>query len=310
MKAMTSRQRWNLSLVIAACVAYLALTVTAPRSNEPNTYHFSVALILILTLTIIGLLLLTWVLGFYAWLQLDRYANKLPAGSSRQAFGQMARGTWLLAIGLIVSSLLGATKPFYNGNAGIDTIMTQLNYCIIVVFPFLGFMWLRIGSRHLAVAAQAVMTVQAKLLTVGPPVALLASFYVFLAITNSTPGAQMLASGPVGFLVLPVSIILVVASWVLGLLAALNIERATYRGEGARNSQPLVKLYNGILTTTGGFIILDALLSLGNDRLQALPVGVILLLVYAFIGVVGLGFLVVALSARELVMMPTPRAKE
>jgi hypothetical protein len=309
MKAMTGRQRWNLGFITAACVVYLVLTMTAPRSTEANPYHFSVALILVLSLTIIGLLLLTWVLGFYAWLQLDRYTNKLPAGPSRQAFGQMARGMWLLAAGLVVSSLLSATKAFYANDALISTVMTQLNYYIIVGFPFLGFMWLRTGSRHLAVAAQAAMTIQAKLLTVGPPVALLASFYVFLAVTNSTPGAQMLASGPIGFLVLPASIILVVASWVLGLLAALNVERATYRGEGARNSQPLVKLYNGILTTTGGFIILDALLSLGTTRLQALPVSVILLLIYAFIGVVGLGFFLVGRSVRELVIMPIPRPK-
>jgi hypothetical protein len=60
-------------------------------------------------------------------------------------------------------------------------------------------------------------------------------------------------------------------------------------------------LYNGILTMTGGFIILDALMSLGATRLQALPVGVVVALVYGFIGVVALGFWIVARSARELI---------
>jgi hypothetical protein len=56
--------------------------------------------------------------------------------------------------------------------------------------------------------------------------------------------------------------------------------------------------------TTGGFIILDALLSLGAPRLQALPVWAILLLIYGFIGVVGLGFWSVAMSVRQLMTAP------
>src|SRR6185369_2695048 len=110
----------------------------------------------------------------------------------------------------------------------------------------------------------------------------------FLAATNAAPDAQVLSAGPTGFLALPVNIILVVGSWVLGLLTALNIERSTHRSEDASYARPLAKLYNGILTTTGGFIILDALMSLGATRLSALPVWLIVGLIYAFIGVVAL----------------------
>jgi hypothetical protein len=98
---------------------------------------------------------------------------------------------------------------------------------------------------------------------------------------------------------LPVNIILVVSTWVLGLLAALNIERATH-GSTSLPSRPLVTLYNGILTMTGGFIILDALSSLGTARLSHLPLGIIVALLYIFIAVVGLGFVIVAASGRAL----------
>jgi hypothetical protein len=172
-----------------------------------------------------------------------------------------------------------------------------------VVFPFLGFLCLRIGSRHLMVSAQAMMTTQAKLLTVGPPVALLAVFYAYLSATNSSATAKALMAGPIGFLAVPASVILVAGAWTLGLLAALNIERATYRGDGTSHTGPLVRLYNGVLTVTGGFIILDALMSLG-DRLAALPVGAILFLIYGFIGVVGFGFFIMAMGVRGLLAAP------
>jgi hypothetical protein len=87
----------------------------------------------------------------------------------------------------------------------------------------------------------------------------------------------------------------------LGLLAALNIERATH-GNTTLPPRPLVTLYNGILTMTGGFIILDALSSLGTTRLARLPLGVTVALLYAFIAVVGLGFVIVAASGRALLL--------
>jgi hypothetical protein len=281
---LTRGQWWRLGFVAAATSAYFGLTFAAPRGTGGNPYHLSVVLILVLGLTIVGLLLLAWWFGFYAWLELDRYTKRLPKEEGRRTYGRMATGVWFLVTGLILSSLMSAAKPLYAGDVGVATVIT-----------------LRFGSRHLAVSAQAMMSVRSKLVTVGPPVLLLAMFYVFLAATNSAPDTEVLQSGPTGFLVLPTNIILVVGSWVLGLLAALNIERATHRGESARLVRPLAKLYNGILTMTGAFIVLDALMSLGNTRLQALPVGVIVLLIYGFIGVVALGFLIVARGARELI---------
>lgn len=305
---MTPLQRWSLAVVVLACAAYLGLTLGKPPSDTPSPYHFSVVLVAVLTISIIGLLFLTWLAGYYAWLQLDRYTRGLTAGPSRQAFGLMTQGVWLLAVGLILSSLTGAVSSFFGRNIGLVAVLTQVNYYIIIFFPFFGFMKLQMGSRHLAVAAQAAMTTRAKLVTVGPPVAVLAAFYVFLAATNAAPSTQVLAAGPVGFVVLWLTAGLTIGSWALGLLAALNVERATYRGEGTQYTRPLVGLYNGILTTTGGFIILDALLSLGTTRLEVLPVGALLLLLYGFIGVVGLGFWVTAVSVRRLTA-PLPKAE-
>lgn len=306
MKTMTRWQRCNLILLILACIAYLGLSFTAPPSSTPSPYHFSPILIIALGLTIVGLLLFSWVAGFYAWLQLDRYSASLPLGPGRKAFGFMAQGVWFLAVSIIVSSLLGATNAFYRNDIELTAVMTQINYYVIVLFPFLGFMKLRVGSRYLAVSAQAAMTVRAKLITVGPPVMLLAAFYIFLAATNSAPSAQALATGPFGLLITWGTVGLTIGSWILGLLAALNMERATYRGEGARHTRPLVGMYNGILATTAGFIIIDALLSLGTPRLQALPVAALLLLLYGFIGVIALGFWVMARSVRRL-RAATPR---
>lgn len=299
-------QRWNMALVTLASAVYGCLLIWAPHTDNASSIHLAPWVTLVLSLSILGLLVFSWLAGFYAWLQLDRYANRLSHGRRRQAFRQMAGGVRLLATGLIISILLNATKPFFAQDAGLTTVVTQVNYYIIILFPFLGFLWLRQGSKYLAAAAQTAMSLGTKLLTITPPVLLLGGFYIFLALTNSTPETLILLSGPTGFLVLPTNIILVVGSWVLGLLAALNIERSTHHG--TINTRPLVRLYNGILLMTGGFIILDAVMSLGNTRLLALPLSVTLILVYAFVLVIALGFWSIAVSGGQLSVEDQARA--
>jgi hypothetical protein len=288
----------NIWFVGLAAVAYLVLTFLAPHRSNTNPYHLSIAVILLLTVTIIGLWLATCLFGLLAWLRLSVYAHTLPSGANRRAYERLAQGVRILAYGLLVSSIISATNPYFAHDPGAAAIVTQLNNLLILIAPFVGFLYLRLGSRSLAVSAHAVMSLRAKLVTVGPPVLVLASFYVFLAATNASPSSQLAASGPVGFLMLPLNIVLVVGSWTLGLLAALNIERATHRGTSESQARPLVKLYNGMLTMTGGFIILDALESLGTTRLASLPLSIVVFLLYAFIAVVGLGFMQVWISAR------------
>lgn len=293
--------QWGRIVFVAlAAIVYFISTLLSIKPGSPsNSYNIPLVALYILSLTIIGLLLLGWFFGLYAWLQLDRYTRELPPGAPKKSYGQIARGIEYLTLALILPTLISASRPLYANDVNMTAVVTQINYYAIIVLPFLGFLYLRQGTKHLAVSAQAAMTLVTKLVTVGPPVLLLACFYIFLALTNSTPQAGSL-SGSAGTIALWVSILLIVSSWVLGLLAALNIERWTHRGDGADRARPLVKLYNGILLTTCGFIILDALLSLDATRLRNLPIEVVLGLVYLFIGVVALGFMTVGVGARRL----------
>jgi len=289
------------AFVFLAAVTYLAVTFLAPRNGNSNQYHLSVTLIILITVTVLGLWMATCFSGLYAWLELDRYANMQAKDSDQKALHQLASGVRFLAYGLLISSIFSASGAYFAAGTTWSVLMSQLNYYIILLAPFLGFLWLREGSKRLAVSSQAALNLKAKIFTVGPPVLLLATFYIFLAATNPGAGLAGPAAGPLAAFALPVNIILVVSTWVLGLLAALNIERATH-GNTTLPPRPLVTLYNGILTMTGGFIILDALSSLGTTRLARLPLGVTVALLYAFIAVVGLGFVIVAASGRALLL--------
>lgn len=287
MPGLTGAHKLNITFVVTLAMTYLVVEFAAPKSN---TYHFSLVAGVVLVLTVNVLWMATCLFGLRAWLNLDRYAAQQKHESDRRAFGQIANGVRLLAYSLLVSSLLTGLGPYFRDNAGVSAAISQANYYLILIFPFLGFFLLRQGTKRLAIMAEAALSLRAKVLTVGPPVALLAAFYTFLTVTNSAINAPVVEV---------VTIVLVVGAWVWGLLAALNIERATHRGVMAAN-KPLVLLYNGILTMTGGFIILDALSSLGTARFAALPLGVDLALLYTFIAVVCLGFVIVAAAGRVL----------
>jgi hypothetical protein len=307
MAKLSPAQRLNVAFVSVAAVAYLAVTFIAPKAGGSNHYHLSVVAIVFITVTILALWMLTCFSGLYAWLELDRYAQLLPKAVDREAYHQIANGVRLLAYSLLLSSILTAFAPFLSAYPGLATAVGQINYYIfILIAPFAGFMMLRLGTRKLSVLAQATLTLKAKVMTVAPPVFLLACFYAFLAATSAGPNT-VLPTGPLWLVVLPLNLFLVVGAWVYGLLAALNTERATHRERPAA-SRPLVGLYNGILTVTGGFIILDALLSLGSARIASLPFGLAVILLYAFIAVICVGFMILAMSGKALIAA-TPKDK-
>lgn len=293
-------RKLNKGFVIVAALAYLGLQFGSAKLGA-NSDNLPIWIAVIILFSIIGLWMLAVFFGLNSWLQLDEYAYMMKSHSDRLAFRQVASGVRFLAYGLLISSVLGASESYFSGNPGAAAIITQLNYYTVVLAPFFGFWLLRQGTRKLAVSAHAVLSARSKLVTIGPPVVILSAFYIFMVTTNGAPDSLTLSAGPLGFLVLPINILLVIASWVFGLLAALNIERATHGNGPSRPHKALITLYNGILTMTGGFIILDALMSLGTSRINSLPIAFTVLLLYVFVAVVWLGFMIVSSSGRALV---------
>lgn len=293
-------RKLNTAFVIVAALAYLGLQFGSTKLGS-NSDNLPVWVAIIIVLSIVGLWMLAVFFGLNSWLQLDEYAYMQKSHIERLAFKQIASGVRFLAYGLLISSVLGASESYFSNNAAASAVITQVNYYIVVLSPFFGFWLLRQGTRKLAVSAQAVLSIRSKLVTIGPPVVILSAFYIFMVSTNPAPDSLALSAGPLGFLVLPINILLVIGSWVFGLLAALNIERATHHTGISRPQKAFITLYNGILTMTGGFIILDALMSLGTSRINSLPLAFAVLLLYVFVAVVWLGFMIVSSSGRALV---------
>ncbi len=300
--ALTRREWLYTALVWASVAVYLILAFTAPRQPSSNNSNIPMAVILIMAISLLVLLLGSWVLGVRASLQLDRYANHFPGDGRQQGFTQIARGIRWLVLGLVVSMFINVTSPFYRDQPGLTAITSQVNFYIIIGFPLAGFALLWQGARRLALFAQVPMLIKNKLVIAGLPIALLASFYITLSLTNNSPQTQILLSGLTGMFLLPIIIVIVLGSWTFGLLAALHIERFIHHGDIATQARPLSMLYNGILMITCGFIILDGLLSIGADRISSLPVSLTIILVYLFIGVITIGFMLISHGAKQLIM--------
>jgi hypothetical protein len=291
----SSVRKLNTFFVIVAALLYLGLQFGSSKTGS-NSYNLPLWSVIAIVISIVGLWMLAVFFGLNSWLRLDEYAHMLKSRSDRVAFRQIASGVRFLAYGLLVSSILGASSAYFTNDPRTTAVISQLNYYAAVLSPFFGFWLLREGTRKLAVTAQAALSARSKLVTIGPPVVILAAFYIFMVTTDGAPSA-----GPLGLLVLPINILLVIGSWIFGLLAALNIERATHGSGASRPQKGFIRLYNGILTMTGGIIILDALMSLGTSRLASLPLALAVVLLYAFVAIVGLGFAIVSSSGRTLV---------
>jgi hypothetical protein len=91
----------------------------------------------------------------------------------------------------------------------------------------------------------------------------------------------------------------VVATWFLGLLLVLNLEHYSHYSKTI-NRLGLVSFYNGIIIIVATTILTQVLASLGNSRFANLNLGVLLAIIYVFLGLLALGFGLIARGAKKL----------
>jgi hypothetical protein len=212
-------------------------------------------------------------------------------------------GLLVLFGSLVIPTMIRAVYLFFahdSRGAGWNVFNNYMG----IFFPLLSFFLMFLGSVQIARHIQPKVTRLAKATTVLLPVALFSVFYLFMIFTNpirqissdpTVPATYFLSDGMiVSTIVLPV-----IVTWLLGLLLVVNLEHYSHFSKTI-NRPALVSFYNGIIIIVAITILSQVLSSLGSNRFSHLSLGVLLILVYALLGLVTFGFGLIAHGARKL----------
>ena len=282
---------------------YCGITLLTPQDPSVDKYQLSPITLNFLIISVSLPYLICWLFGIFGWLHLREFTRKQPRGAERDGLRKITYGLLALVASLVVPTLVGAVYVFVSHDSTSAGWNIFSNY-LGIFFPLLGFLLMFIGSAQITSQIRPKITKLAKAMTVFFPVALFSVFYLFMIFANPSrqtsldpliePTYFLPDSMIIGIIVLPV-----IATWFLGLLLVLNLEHYSHYSKTV-NRSGLISFYNGIIIIVAITIITQVLASLGNGRLDNLNLGAILAIVYVFLGLLALGYGLIARGAKKL----------
>lgn len=296
--------RWRFAvLILLLWGVYCGITLLTPQDPAVDKYQLSTLALNLLIVSVSLPYLICWLFAVSGWLHLREFAHKQPRGAERNGFTKIAYGLLALVASLVVPTLIRAVY-MYVSHDSTSAGWNIFNNYMGIFFPLLGFFLMFVGSAQIASQITPKVTRIAKTTTVFFPVALFSVFYLLMIFANPTrrisldPAVQPTYFLPdsliIGTIILPV-----IATWFLGLLLVLNLEHYSHYSKTI-NRPGLVSFYNGIIIIVATTILTQVLASLGDSRFANLNLGVLLAIVYAFLGLLALGFGLIARGAKKL----------
>lgn len=218
-----------------------------------------------------------------------------------RACGRFAAGVVLLVAGMVIGSLFGPLKNYYRQNQDAVVLLTIASNYTGVYLSLAGFLALFSGTKALMVDPQKKTTdtdFVSFIITL-----FLGVIYTILVFTNPQRQTSPLPGIPATYylpdlLIFSTIIIPILVTWFFGVRTAYALSRPKVVTGVAGSA--LALLGSSILFVIFASILLQFLISLGMQRFITLGVGPTLILLYAFIVLVAIGYIMLNRAVRGL----------
>lgn len=291
-------------LFVIFSLVYLAQTaLVKPDQAALDKYDISEAQAVFLGLTIAIPYLVIWFVALVGYIRFRSYAVKIAKTKDGAAFYTMGQGLLLLALWLPLSAVMGsATSEYYRAHPEVTALMVNLNNFMNIIILLPAFVLLSKGaSKLLPLIRRTKASLPTGAVLAGICLGAVYTFLVFHDPARQFPTEEVKVAGyylpdwAILFgLVLPRLVM-----WYLGAQAVYYIFLYRNKVKGKLYKKALDDLARGIGWVIFMTILLRFLQSL-SGQLGSLSVGLLLLLIYALLVVVAVGYVLIAKGARRL----------
>jgi hypothetical protein len=301
----TTAPRWKFgryayAAVVLAWIIYALLTIFAPEISN-RRFQLSEPALLLLRLTIIVPIHLIWLVAMRGAVAFKNYSAMIAGGRESRAIDLIADGLlWTIAY-LIINSLLGSIAPFF-ARTDLYAPLVILRDHLAPLFSLVAFSLIYRGSHLLRdIAGFSTWTRGTAWIVAGYAV----FAFLFVLQFATAPVLESAAVGRTSTSLVPHNILLftlivpVLSAWFMGIAAIINIAKYARNVKGVLYRSALVNLVRGLLVVIL-FSVSIQLFSFAAKYLATLPLGPILLLVYALMLLYATGFFLIANGARKL----------
>jgi hypothetical protein len=285
-------------------IFYMAQTLFAPVDKAAlSRYHISAGEARSLGLTVALPYIAIWLVALTGYLRLRSYADVIDGSKDGRAFSTIAKGLLWFVLWLPLSTIVsGLFSQYYNAHPSATDNLTIINNYFNVALLLPAFWLVKTGSQHL-------LSVIKKPVNTVPSWAMMAyiaisALYVLLVLHDPVrfaPGQNVSVASyyEPDWVIIATLVIPRLIAWFWGLQAVINIllYRAHVKGRLYKSAlNHLAFGLAGILITT---VLLRFLQSLTNV-LNQWSLAVILAVVYLLLIVISIGYVFIAVGAKNL----------
>ncbi len=285
--------------------AYMYITFTAPI-NRTSTLLQGVSDIQVrlIQISVALPIFMTWALGLYGGVRLNRYANSIQGSSEAKGLRMVSYGIMALVLGIAANQAMGSLKSLYlNNPAALETIIIAANYLkmIVTLLPFAIMLW---GSRALLKSMNIKPKERFNLFFPAFSLVVTASLYLLLYVldparqTSSVPSVTPTYYLSDGIVILTIVVPYFIAWW-MGFLAILNMETYMEQINGVLYKKSFERFLIGFITIVMASIVFQIVSTMASKLIQ-IGLGPILILIYILLAILAAGYIIIALGARRL----------
>ncbi len=298
------KYKWLSVLFVAFSAIYLAQAVLiAPDKAVLTKYHITAGQGVALTLSVAIPYLLIWATALIGYLRLRDYTAAINDSPDGTAFTVISRGMLLLTLWLPLSALLsGLVAHYYHLHPSSTANLVRLNNYANLIILLPAFLLANQGARKLLSLVKRPsyqIPQRITLLFIG-----FAALYTFLTLNDSARQGPTHTVTVASYYLPDWATVLTIViprlvMWFLGIQAVYFIYVYTQKVKGSLYKAALRNVTRGLAGVVIATIMLRCFQSL-SSQLAHLGLGLILLIVYVLLLVIGSGYVLIAKGAKKL----------
>lgn len=299
-----TRSKVVMGFVLLAFI-YIGQTLFLPKDQATlERYNLSTTQLNLLLITIIIPYLVIWFIALGGYLGLRAYAASIRKSRDGVALSTISLGLLFLVSWMPLSAVFGAQTDYMErSNHGLTPTMVIINNYFNLIIMAAAFYFLYKGSlRLLGIVKKAVAPGLPQWLIL--PYIALAALYVFLVLNDAarqtpTTSVNIASYYLPDWLIVTTIIIPRLIIWFWGLHAIYNVATYQLKVKGSIYKEALNDTAKGLSWVIVAAIVLRCFQSL-SVQLSELTLGFILLIVYALLVLMSIGYILISRGAKNL----------
>ncbi|HVE80954.1 MAG TPA: hypothetical protein VNA68_02325 [Candidatus Dormibacteraeota bacterium] len=292
-------------LAVFAAIVYLGFVWQTPIATTSEELRIYTTKIKFVRFVLSFGYIISWFAAAYAVMHLARYCKLIHKSPESRGFSQLLSGLLVITLGMLAWPPMTAVRALFTSNPDLIQVLTYFFNYLMIIPPLVGFYLIYRGTSKILEAVKVENRFRIQSVWWFLALALFAVLYLWLLFINPQRNVSPAPGVPATFylpdpLIIATIVLPAFTSWILGILAIVKINNFKDQAPGLIYKSALPAFSGGLAAVIIGSAALQAVVSVGTNKLFQLGAVPLVLTIYTFAGMLALGFMLLAKATKRL----------